>query len=138
MGRIVEFLINNWMLASLWGAFLIALLAYMKAKSGKVVSTQEATILVNRSNGLMLDIRERVDFEKGHIVDSVNIPLAKLKERMVELEKNKDNPIIVVCNMGHQAGDAVKALEADGFSQVSRMSGGISEWQVQNLPLVTK
>lgn len=93
-------------------------------------------MLVNRSKGVILDIRDRKDFEKGHVVDAVNIPLAKLKERITELEKNKENPIIVVCHMGHQSGEAVKALEADGFTQVSRMSGGITEWKTQNLPLI--
>jgi rhodanese-related sulfurtransferase len=38
--------------------------------------------------------------------------------------------------MGQQSGEAVKVLEAKGFAHVSRMSGGISEWQLQNLPLV--
>jgi rhodanese-related sulfurtransferase len=124
------------MLTSLWVVLAAVLMSYMKAKSGKTLSTQEATMLVNRSKGVILDIRERNDFEKGHIADAVNIPLAKINDRMVELEKNKENPIIVVCQMGHQSGDAVKALEAGGFPQVSRMSGGIAEWKAQNLPLV--
>ena len=137
MARIVEFLINHWMLSTAWVVLLAVLMSYMKALAGKKVSPHEATMLVNRSKGILLDIRERVEFEKGHIVEAVNIPLSKLSERMVELEKRKDSPIIVVCQMGHQSGDAVKALEAGGFSQVSRMSGGLSEWQQQNLPLVS-
>ena len=38
--------------------------------------------------------------------------------------------------MGHQSGDAVKKLEVKGYSQVSRMTGGMAEWQTQGLPLV--
>lgn len=136
MARIVEFLMNHWMLASLWVVLMAVLLAYMKTKSGKTVSTQEAVMLVNRSKGVFLDIRERVNFEKGHIVDAINIPLAKLNERITELEKNKESPIIVVCQMGHQSGDAVKVLEAAQYSQVSRMSGGMAEWQNQSLPVI--
>lgn len=137
MGRVIEFLTNHWMLASSWVLLLAVLVSYMKTKSGKTVSPQAAVMLVNRSKGVILDTRERVNFEKGHIVDAINIPLAKLKERITELEKNKDNPIIVVCQMGHQAADAVKMLEAEGYSQISRMSGGMGEWQAQSLPVVT-
>jgi len=35
-----------------------------------------------------------------------------------------------------QAGEAVKLLQERGFTRVSKLAGGISEWQTQNLPLV--
>lgn len=136
MTRFFEFLVNHWILSGLWLALFATLLAYINSKLARSVSPQQATVLINRQNGVFLDIREKKDFDKGHIVDSINIPLAKLHERITELEKKKDVPIIVVCQMGQQSGAAVKALEAKGFTQVSRMSGGISEWQIQNLPLV--
>ena len=136
MTRFFEFLVNHWILSGLWLALFATLLAYINSKSARSVSPQQATVLINRQNGVFLDIREKKDFDKGHIVDSINIPLAKLHERITELEKKKDVPIVVVCQMGQQSGAAVKALEAKGFTQVSRLSGGISEWQIQNLPLV--
>lgn len=136
MTRFLEFFINHWILSGLWVVLFGALIAYINAKSGKGITPHQATLLINRENGVFLDIRERKDFEKGHIVDAINIPLAKLHERIVELDKKKDLPVVVVCQMGQQSAAAVKALEAKGFTKVSRMSGGISEWLVQNLPLV--
>lgn len=136
MTRFVEFLTNHWILAGLWLALFATLIAYLNSKSGKSISPHQATLLINRQDGVFLDIRERKDFDKGHIVDAINIPLAKLHERITELEKKKDVPIVVVCHTGQTAGEAVKALEAKGFTQVSRMSGGMNEWQLQNLPLV--
>lgn len=136
MTRFLEFLVDHWMLSGLWLALFVTLIAYMNSKAGKALSPHEATVLVNRQDGVFLDIRERKDFDKGHIVDAINIPLAKLHERITELEKKKEAPIIVVCQMGQQSGEAVKALEAKGFTQVSRMSGGMNEWHLQNLPLV--
>jgi rhodanese-related sulfurtransferase len=137
MERFLEFLINHWILTSLWVIIFAALLAYLQKKGGKAVGIHEATRLINQSNGLILDIRDKKVFDKGHIVNAINIPLAKLEERMIELEKNKNNPLIVVCQMGHQSGDGVKKLEAQGYSQVYKMSGGMTEWQTQGLPLVT-
>lgn len=136
MARFIEFLINNWILSGLWLALAGVLIFYLNAKSGTKVSPQQATLLINRQNGTILDIRDRKDFEKGHIVDAVNIPLAKLQERIVELEKRKTSPLIVVCQMGQQSSEAIKLLQAKGFEQVSKMSGGMTEWQAQSLPVV--
>lgn len=136
MTRFLEFLVNHWILSGLWAALFATLMFYINSKQGKSATPQQATLLVNKQNGVFLDIRERKDFEKGHIVDAINIPLAKLPERIVELDKQKESPIIVVCQLGQQSGDAVKALEARGFAQVYRMSGGMNEWQLQNLPVV--
>jgi rhodanese-related sulfurtransferase len=136
MARFLEFLINHWMLSGLWAALFGILMLYINSKSGRTVTPQQATMLVNRENGVVLDVRERKEYEKGHIVDAVNIPLDKFGERAVELEKHKEHPIIVVCQVGHQAGDAVRQLEERGFTRVSRMSGGMSEWLAQNLPVV--
>lgn len=136
MTRFLEFLVNHWILSGLWAALFATLLFYINSKQGKSVSPQQATLLINKHDGIFLDIRERKDFEKGHLVDAINIPLAKLNERIVELDKKKELPVVVVCQLGQQSGDAVKTLEAKGFVNVFRMSGGMNEWQLQNLPVV--
>lgn len=136
MARFVEFLINHWILSGLWLILFVALVAYLKKKSGKAIGTHEVTRLINHADGVVLDIRDKKAFDKGHIVNAINIPLTKLDERITELEKYKDKPTIVVCQMGHQSGDAVRKLNAKGHAQVYRLSGGIGEWQAQGLPLV--
>lgn len=136
MIRFLEFLGNHPILSGLWLVLCAALLAYLKSKSARSVTPQQATMLVNRENGIVVDIRERKDYERGHIVDAINIPLAKLNERSTELDKHKALPVIVVDQMGQHAGAAVKTLEGLGFTQASRMKGGMSEWTAQSLPLV--
>lgn len=136
MARFIEFLTNHWVLSGLWLAIATVLLAYLNSKTMKSLSAHQATLLVNKQDGVVLDVRERKDYEKGHIVDAVNIPLAKLKERAVELDKKKEHPIIVVCQYGQQSSEAVKLLQGLGFTKVNKMHGGMSEWQSQNLPVV--
>ena len=136
MDQFIEFLLNHWILSGLWLAIVITLVVYLKAKAGNSVSPHGATLLVNREDGVILDIRDTKAFEGGHVVDAINIPLAKLGERIKELDKFREKPLVVVCQMGHQSGDAVKILEENGFSAVSRMSGGMTEWQTQSLPTV--
>ena len=103
MARFIEFLVNHWVLTGLWLIIFIALIAYIQKKSGKSIGTHEATRLINQDEGVILDIRDKKVFDKGHIVNAVNIPLTKLDERITELEKNKNKPLIVVCQMGHHA-----------------------------------
>lgn len=136
MARFIEFLVNHWILSGLWLAIFITLLLYLKSKSGRKLSPHQTTLLLNRENGVVVDIRDKKAFEGGHIVDAVNIPLAKLKERVVELERFREKPLVVVCQMGQQSGEAVRILEDNGFSHVARMNGGMNEWQTQGLPAV--
>jgi len=114
----------------------VTLILYMKAKAGSALSPHQATLLVNRQDGVILDIRDKKTFDAGHIVDAVNIPFTKLGERATELEKYRDKPLVVVCQLGQQSGEAVKLLEEKGFSNVSRMHGGMTEWTSQGLPAV--
>ena len=74
------------------------------------------------------------DFD--HIVDSLNVPLAKLPERIAELERYRDKPVVLVCKFGQSASGASKTLKEKGFTKVFKLGGGISEWQGSQLPLV--
>ena len=136
MARFLEFLMNHWILSGLWLGLFATFVIYLKAKAGNSLSPQQATMLVNRENGVVVDIRDKKTYEGGHIVDAINIPLAKLKEGVTELEKYREKPLVVVCQLGNQSGEAVKLLEEKGFASVVRMSGGMTEWQTQGLPAV--
>lgn len=111
---------------------------YQQRSSGNGVGPQQAVMLINRQDAVVVDIREKKEFDEGHIVDAINIPLAKLKQRVTELKKFKDKPVIVVCKLGQQSADAARTLKEEGHNQVYRLSGGITEWKSQSLPLVQK
>lgn len=136
MEQMIEFVTNHWILTSALIAMLMMLAWDSSHKAGPKVSTHEATALINSKNGVVLDIRDKADFKAGHIVDSVNISNAQLLSRITELEKHKTDPIIVVCKTGQTASAASKTLKDNGFEAVYRLSGGIMDWQNNNLPLV--
>lgn len=138
MAQFIEFLINHWVLSALWVAVLGAIVVYQQRSSGSTVGPQQAVLLINRSDAVVLDLREKKEFEGGHIVDAINIPLAKLKQRMAELNKHKDKPLVLVCKIGQQSSEAARMLKTEGYDNVYRLSGGITEWKAQSLPLVQK
>ena len=137
MALFLEFLAEQWLLTAALLAVIIMLLMHETRKSGPSLSPQQAITLVNREQGVFLDLRDAAAFKQGHIVDALHIPAPKLGDRMAELEKYRDKPIVLVCKMGQQSGSAGKQLKAGGFDKVYKMSGGMMEWGNLQLPTVS-
>ncbi len=138
MEKFLEFMVNHPILISAFLGLLTILLWTESRKGGKTVTSQQATRLINSDNALVLDVREKKDFSAGHIVESLNIPYAKLAERSSELGSDKSRAVIIVDAAGQHAGIAGKTLTSEGFTNVIRLSGGINTWKGDNLPLVKK
>ncbi len=136
MEQLLEFITNNFMLVAAWALTLAMLLWTEQNKAGKSVGTHEATRMINKENAIVLDIRPKKEFSTGHITSSIHIPVTELDKRLTELDKHKQKPIIVVCNIGQTAGAATKQLKAAGFENVVRLSGGMTEWKAQSLPVI--
>ncbi|MDP1614110.1 MAG: rhodanese-like domain-containing protein [Sulfuritalea sp.] len=98
----------------------------------------QATLLMNREDALVLDVRESGEWTSGHIPGARHITLAQLEKRMSELEKFKDRPIIICCASGNRSSSACGQLKKNGFAKVFNLGGGISGWLDANLPLTTK
>lgn len=137
MALFLEFLSQQWILASALAVVLMLLFQYETYKAGKSIMPQELSNLVNREEGVVLDIRDGADFKKGHIAHSIHILATNLDNHLSELDKYKDKPVIVVCNMGHTATGVSKRLKNEGFTAVYKLKGGITEWKASNLPLVS-
>ncbi len=121
------------------GAFVVLLVLFIRNETnrgGSSVSAQEVVNLVNNQDAVVLDVRDKAEFDQGHIVDAINVPYASLESRLGELEKYKDKPLVVACKMGQHSGAAGTLLRKAGFTNVSRLRGGISEWRGQSLPVV--
>jgi rhodanese-related sulfurtransferase len=98
---------------------------------------REATHLINKEDAVVVDVRSRDDYRKGHISGAINVAAADIKkESFGELEKHKSQPIIVVCATGQSAGESAAKLSAAGFEKVSVLKDGVSGWSGENLPLV--
>ena len=138
MDRVFEFAVNHYILVSLFVAFLLAILVLESRRGGKKISAQGAVNLINRDEAVVVDIRDRKDFNEGRITGSINIPLNSIKSRASELKKFKDKQIIVADKMGQHSAMAVKQLNAEGYANVVRLNGGVADWKGSNLPLVKK
>jgi rhodanese-related sulfurtransferase len=133
---IVKFITENIFLiaiAFVSGAMLVWPLV-RRGTGGPSVNTLEATMLMNKKDTLVLDVRETAEFAQGHILNARNIPLNELETRAKEIERFKDKPVIVSCATGNRAGAAASLLRKRGFTQVVNLSGGIAAWRQAGLP----
>lgn len=131
----VDFLVHEWMLTSLLAVLIAIYFMRERALSGLPISPNELSQMVNAESAVILDIRPSAEFKTGHLVDAINIPQERINSDKALLEKYKTKTIIVVDKMGQYAGHVGRQLGKEGFN-VRRLSGGISEWQAQNLPLI--
>ena len=93
--------------------------------------------MINRENGVVVDIRTKDEFKKGHITDAVHILPSDIKANSFgSLESHKADPIIVVCKTGQTAQESANLLVKAGFENVSVLKSGLVAWSEANLPLV--
>ena len=136
MDQLFDFIGNHPVLVGAFALLLVLFIRNEMRRGGDSISAQQLVDLVNRDNAVVLDVRDRKEFEQGHIVGAVNVPYASLESKLDELGKYKDKPVVIACRMGQHAGAAGMVLRKNGFESVSRLTGGITEWRNQSLPLV--
>lgn len=73
------------------------------------------------NNAFILDVRERAEYERGHIINAVNIPLTELRERLDEIPKNQ--PVYIHCRSAQRSYNAVMLLQNMGYDNVYNISG---------------
>jgi NADPH-dependent 2,4-dienoyl-CoA reductase/sulfur reductase-like enzyme/rhodanese-related sulfurtransferase len=73
------------------------------------------------NGAFIVDVREKHEYEQGHLVNAVNIPLSELRERMDEIPKDK--PVYMHCLTGQRSYNAVLALQGHGYTNIYNISG---------------
>ncbi|PCJ17395.1 MAG: sulfurtransferase [Gammaproteobacteria bacterium] len=136
MDQLIVFLDAHWILVTAFLVVLSVAVRYEISRGGTGISSQQLTNMVNNEEALVLDVRDEKDYKAGHITHSVNIPNAKLVDRITELDKYKGKPIIITCAVGQHSGSAGRQLRAAGHEKLYRLEGGISSWSGDSLPLV--
>ena len=95
-------------------------------RNRKILTVKE--LVLNMDKYLIIDVRSEKDYEKGHIENAVNIPLKKLKEKLTDIDKNKE--IVVHCNKGVTGNAAQNLLINLGFKNVYNLSGGYKNYKM--------
>jgi rhodanese-related sulfurtransferase len=102
------------------------------------LSPAAATLMMNREDAVVVDVRETSEWNGGHIASARHIALGQFDKHLVEIEKLKQTPLIVCCATGGRAQTARDKLVKAGFEKVFNLAGGIAAWSEAGLPLTKK
>jgi rhodanese-related sulfurtransferase len=134
----MEFITQNiWLvlLAAMSGLMLFGGSGLLGRMSGvKQIGPQEAVLLFNHDDALVLDVREKSEWADGHISRAKHIPLGELKNKLADLERYKGKPIVAVCRSGNRSGSACGMLKKAGFENLHNLAGGMIAWDQAGLP----
>ncbi len=110
---------------------------FLKSLFGAPVPTIQAQELKEKlANGrrpYLLDVREPVEFRRGHIAGAKLVPLGNLSTELDQLPKNRE--IVCICATGHRSVPAARKLIAAGYTAVS-LREGMMAWHRAKLPVL--
>lgn len=89
-------------------------------------------------NMTIVDVRDITEYEESHIRRAKHVYVGFLPElENIDRDLDPENPVAVVCSVGHRASLAVSILLRAGFKNVFNLLGGITAWKQLDKPLVT-
>ena len=80
-------------------------------------------------NHLILDVREKWEWDIAHIKEALFIPMNAIPSRLDELDPSRE--IVVHCKEGPRAIAMAEYLIKQGFPDVKNMTGGIKKWTIE-------
>ena len=140
MDNVLAFVSNHWILISLFLIAFIWVIVEESRHQGMVGSVRQSpagvTSLINRQDGIVVDLRDANVYKEGHIAGSINIPFNIIDQKKSKLESYKPRPIILVCALGQQSTQVLHKLRKQGVTDLYVLGGGIGAWKRDNLPLI--
>jgi glyoxylase-like metal-dependent hydrolase (beta-lactamase superfamily II)/rhodanese-related sulfurtransferase len=100
------------------------------------ITAQELSELLDTDPSLqIIDVRERNEWQEGHIAVAAPIPFHKVRNAAGSLDPTR--PCAVICAGGTRSMIAASILQALGFTSVLNVEGGMGAWNAAHLPIVT-
>lgn len=129
------------MKSTLNNLFLFFIVALLSASCGKgsqddssLVTPKELSIV--QEDITLIDVRTPVEFEQGHLENSVNINIADPSFRDEIGKLDKSEPVYVYCKVGGRSAKAASLLREMGFEEVYDLEGGIRNWEKSGMKVV--
>ncbi|MEW5007922.1 sulfurtransferase [Cycloclasticus sp. 46_83_sub15_T18] len=137
----IEFISNH---SLLFVALVIVIILLLQTvfsditRKFKLLSPSLAVALINRDDTVVIDTRNKNEFDKGHLSGAILIPLPEITEHPDKLKKYDGQSLLFYCQTGSRSNEAGQLLSKQGFDNIFTLDGGIQAWQEANLPLEKK
>ncbi|WP_416145412.1 MBL fold metallo-hydrolase [Planococcus koreensis] len=93
------------------------------------VTIEEAKEMIDNGEANVLDVRNKTEYDEGHIENADHIMVGTLKNRLEEVDASKT--VIVHCQGGARSAIATSLLKAKGIDNIVNMPGGYSKWSTE-------
>jgi len=113
-----------------------ALLLWPALRKGRGISAADATVLINRRNAVIVDVRTAAEFAAGHLPQARHFALEELGAKAAQVNKNKKTPLLLICQTGQRAQKAQALLEGAGYTETYVLQGGLGAWHQAGMPVV--
>ena len=90
------------------------------------IRVDEAKEMMERGDVQVIDVREPVEYRRGHVPGAKLIPVATVLSRREELSHERD--LIFVCAVGQRSALACEMAAAVGLTRLYNMEGGTDAW----------
>lgn len=100
-----------------------------------ISQTELISQIESKQPPLILDVRTKREYDRGHIPGAINIEFRELKKRLSEIESYKNSSVVVYCEHGIRAKIAEATLQKADFTAIFHLEGDIAAWRKQSLPL---
>ncbi|HKP17510.1 MAG TPA: molybdopterin-synthase adenylyltransferase MoeB [Gaiellaceae bacterium] len=109
------------------------LLNHVRAEIDEI-DARDAAALIDDGDAVFLDVRERDEWEEGHIPGAVFIPRGNLESRIETAVPDRARRLVVYCASGNRSAFAAKTLEELGYEDVVNLAGGYTDWKRNGFP----
>lgn len=139
-----DFFMRHYFMVGAWAVVLVMLIVVQfKLSIARIpkATTSQAVNLVNREEGVFVDVRTAEGFATGHIANALNITAADIKSGKVNrIESRREKPVVLVGKdkFDSECFNSARALKKQGFTRVFILEGGILDWSSANMPLSYK
>ena len=98
------------------------------APTFRQISQEEAKAMMDGETVVILDVREQHEFDEGHILNAVLLPVGTITEDTAKaVIPAKDSKVLVYCRSGNRSKTASQKLAELGYTEVYEF-GGINTW----------
>ena len=113
----------------------LALCLHLNAHAAPAVSLDEVRTALETKSTVVVDIREPGEQTAGVAKGALLIPMGQLEKQLPDLLKSKNQPVILICQTQNRSSRFADQLAAAGYTQVSFVKGGMTQWAQQGWPM---
>ena len=98
------------------------------------ISPPDAAAKANNGNAVIVDVREKDEFEENHIPDAMHMSRGMLELEIEDKFPDRNTEIICHCGGGGRSALAAETLQKMGYKNVRSLAGGLKAWKAAGLP----